>query len=188
MNETSYEWDINGWPNTLRSIRELYMLRYNFLYQSLYLLFIRILYSMIGPMICMGVPIPVIYSRIDTPSVSTILQQSAQWFVWAFLYQSLEVIIRILYVIVRWKMWCILGSFALKHNTWNDFTFCSPSKWSKPVMSGILRVGLHHSAAELWRHIGVTISYTNFIHELLRQQYVSTILQQSDKWFVCDFL
>ena len=84
MIQTSYEWDIKGWPNTLRttsfvcrrfcsgtsclhitstplrSIRELYLLRYNFLYQSLYLLFIRILYSMIGPMICMGVPIPII--------------------------------------------------------------------------------------------------------------------------------
>ena len=25
MFQTSYEWDINGWPNTLRSIRELYL-------------------------------------------------------------------------------------------------------------------------------------------------------------------
>ena len=71
-------------------------------------------------------------------------------------------------------MWCMLGSFAPKHNTLNDFTFCSPSKWSKPVMSGISMVGLTplHSIRELcleplcWRHIGVTISYTNYCDEL----------------------
>ena len=46
--------------------------------------------------------------------------------------------------IVRWKMWCILGSFAPKQDTWNDVTFCFISKWPKPVMSGISLVDLTH--------------------------------------------